>query len=107
MSGFLQLQDRFVVVLATNIREILDRAVLDRVACGPASFSRNINEAEHHSLLGSQDENFEFPLPSLEADGLWSFLGLRVFVTVFLPFLGQERKRMLAMFMEVQPASTG
>lgn len=46
--------DKFVVVLATNIREILDRAVLDRV-----------------------DENFEFPLPSLE-----------------------ERKRMLAMFME-------
>ncbi|CAE7531095.1 atad3-a [Symbiodinium natans] len=46
--------DKFVVVLATNIREILDRAVLDRI-----------------------DENFEFPLPSLE-----------------------ERKRMLAMFME-------
>lgn len=34
--------DRFVVVLATNIREVLDRAVLDRV-----------------------DESFEFPLPSL------------------------------------------
>lgn len=33
--------DKFVVVLATNVREILDRAVLDRV-----------------------DENFEFPLPS-------------------------------------------
>eukprot|EP00811_Abedinium_folium_P015848 NODE_2479_length_2204_cov_9.479056.p1 GENE.NODE_2479_length_2204_cov_9.479056~~NODE_2479_length_2204_cov_9.479056.p1 ORF type:complete len:571 (+),score=244.09 NODE_2479_length_2204_cov_9.479056:140-1852(+) len=33
--------DKFVVVLATNIREILDRAVLDRV-----------------------DESFEFPLPS-------------------------------------------
>ncbi|CAE7188655.1 ATAD3 [Symbiodinium pilosum] len=46
--------DKFVVVLATNIREILDRAVLDRV-----------------------DENFEFPLPSIE-----------------------ERKRMLTMFME-------
>lgn len=35
--------DKFVVVLATNIREILDRAVLDRI-----------------------DESFEFPLPSLE-----------------------------------------
>jgi len=34
--------DRFVVVLATNIRNVLDRAVLDRV-----------------------DESFEFPLPSL------------------------------------------
>merc|ERR1719188_141782 len=34
--------DKFVVVLATNIREILDRAVLDRI-----------------------DEGFEFPLPSL------------------------------------------
>lgn len=34
--------DKFVVVLATNIREILDRAVLDRI-----------------------DENFEFPLPGL------------------------------------------
>lgn len=34
--------DKFVVVLATNIREILDRAVLDRI-----------------------DENFEFPLPEL------------------------------------------
>merc|ERR1719253_2301355 len=33
--------DKFVVVLATNIREILDRAVLDRI-----------------------DEGFEFPLPS-------------------------------------------
>jgi len=33
--------DKFVVVLATNIREILDRAVLDRI-----------------------DESFEFPLPS-------------------------------------------
>jgi len=33
--------DKFVVVMATNIREILDRAVLDRV-----------------------DESFEFPLPS-------------------------------------------
>jgi ATPase family AAA domain-containing protein 3A/B len=33
--------DKFVVVLATNIRDILDRAVLDRV-----------------------DESFEFPLPS-------------------------------------------
>eukprot|EP00933_Yihiella_yeosuensis_P006880 TRINITY_DN11170_c0_g1_i1.p1 TRINITY_DN11170_c0_g1~~TRINITY_DN11170_c0_g1_i1.p1 ORF type:complete len:566 (+),score=163.28 TRINITY_DN11170_c0_g1_i1:73-1770(+) len=35
--------DKFVVVLATNIRDILDRAVLDRV-----------------------DESFEFPLPSLK-----------------------------------------
>jgi len=35
--------DKFVVVLATNIREILDRAVLDRI-----------------------DEGFEFPLPSLK-----------------------------------------
>lgn len=35
--------DKFVVVLATNIREILDRAVLDRI-----------------------DESFEFPLPSLQ-----------------------------------------
>jgi len=35
--------DKFVVVLATNIREILDKAVLDRV-----------------------DESFEFPLPSLK-----------------------------------------
>jgi len=35
--------DKFVVVLATNIREILDRAVLDRM-----------------------DESFEFPLPSIE-----------------------------------------
>mmetsp|Transcript_51567 Transcript_51567/g.122659 ORF Transcript_51567/g.122659 Transcript_51567/m.122659 type:complete len:555 (-) Transcript_51567:67-1731(-) len=35
--------DKFVVVLATNVRDILDRAVLDRV-----------------------DESFEFPLPSLE-----------------------------------------
>lgn len=35
--------DKFVVVLATNIREILDRAVLDRI-----------------------DESFEFPLPSLK-----------------------------------------
>lgn len=35
--------DKFVVVLATNIRDILDRAVLDRV-----------------------DESFEFPLPSIE-----------------------------------------
>lgn len=35
--------DKFVVVLATNIREILDRAVLDRI-----------------------DESFEFPLPSVE-----------------------------------------
>lgn len=34
--------DKFVVVLATNIRDILDRAVLDRM-----------------------DESFEFPLPSL------------------------------------------
>jgi len=34
--------DKFVVVLATNIRDILDRAVLDRI-----------------------DESFEFPLPSL------------------------------------------
>mmetsp|Transcript_81930 Transcript_81930/g.231935 ORF Transcript_81930/g.231935 Transcript_81930/m.231935 type:complete len:569 (-) Transcript_81930:117-1823(-) len=34
--------DKFVVVLATNIREILDRAVLDRI-----------------------DESFEFPLPSI------------------------------------------
>merc|ERR1719262_674063 len=34
--------DKFVVVLATNIRDILDRAVLDRI-----------------------DENFEFPLPSV------------------------------------------
>jgi len=34
--------DKFVVVLATNIRSILDRAVLDRI-----------------------DDNFEFPLPSL------------------------------------------
>merc|ERR1719413_119521 len=34
--------DKFVVVMATNIREILDRAVLDRV-----------------------DESFEFPLPSV------------------------------------------
>merc|ERR1712139_500959 len=33
--------DKFIVVLATNVREILDRAVLDRV-----------------------DEHFEFPLPS-------------------------------------------
>lgn len=33
--------DKFVVVLATNIKEILDRAVVDRI-----------------------DENFEFPLPS-------------------------------------------
>lgn len=46
--------DKFVVVLATNIRGILDRAVLDRV-----------------------DESFEFPLPSL-----------------------QERRRMVAMFMD-------
>jgi len=35
--------DKFVVVLATNIRDILDRAVIDRV-----------------------DESFEFPLPSLK-----------------------------------------
>lgn len=35
--------DKFVVVLATNIRDILDRAVLDRI-----------------------DESFEFPLPSLK-----------------------------------------
>lgn len=35
--------DKFVVVLATNIREILDRAVLDRI-----------------------DEGFEFPLPSVK-----------------------------------------
>lgn len=35
--------DKFVVVLATNIRGILDRAVLDRV-----------------------DESFEFPLPDIE-----------------------------------------
>ncbi|CAK9044170.1 ATPase family AAA domain-containing protein 3 [Durusdinium trenchii] len=35
--------DKFVVVLATNIREILDKAVLDRI-----------------------DESFEFPLPSLK-----------------------------------------
>merc|ERR1712113_1228790 len=35
--------DKFVVVLATNIRTILDRAVLDRV-----------------------DESFEFPLPAIE-----------------------------------------
>merc|ERR1719272_857271 len=35
--------DKFVVVLATNVQEILDRAVLDRV-----------------------DESFEFPLPGLE-----------------------------------------
>merc|ERR1719356_1985572 len=35
--------DKFVVVMATNIRDILDRAVLDRV-----------------------DESFEFPLPRLE-----------------------------------------
>jgi len=34
--------DRFVVVLASNIRDVLDRAVLDRI-----------------------DESFEFPLPSL------------------------------------------
>lgn len=34
--------DKFVVVLATNIKEILDRAVLDRI-----------------------DEDFEFPLPSI------------------------------------------
>merc|ERR1719371_134505 len=33
--------DKFMVVMATNVREILDRAVLDRV-----------------------DEHFEFPLPS-------------------------------------------
>lgn len=46
--------DKFVVVLATNIREILDRAVLDRI-----------------------DENFEFPLPSVN-----------------------ERNKMLTMFME-------
>jgi len=35
--------DKFVVVLATNIRDILDRAVLDRI-----------------------DEGFEFPLPSIK-----------------------------------------
>merc|ERR1719235_610660 len=35
--------DKFMVVMATNVREILDRAVLDRV-----------------------DEHFEFPLPSLD-----------------------------------------
>merc|ERR1719326_2867566 len=35
--------DKFVVVLATNIRDILDRAVLDRI-----------------------DEGFEFPLPSVK-----------------------------------------
>merc|ERR1719401_2635604 len=35
--------DKFVVVLATNIRTVLDRAVIDRI-----------------------DESFEFPLPSLE-----------------------------------------
>merc|ERR1712194_209764 len=35
--------DKFAVVLATNIRDTLDRAVLDRI-----------------------DESFEFPLPSLE-----------------------------------------
>lgn len=35
--------DKFVVVLATNIRDILDRAVLDRI-----------------------DESFEFPLPTLK-----------------------------------------
>eukprot|EP00927_Polykrikos_kofoidii_P085281 TRINITY_DN923_c0_g1_i1.p1 TRINITY_DN923_c0_g1~~TRINITY_DN923_c0_g1_i1.p1 ORF type:complete len:558 (-),score=122.39 TRINITY_DN923_c0_g1_i1:149-1822(-) len=34
--------DKFVVVLATNVRDILDRAVIDRI-----------------------DENFEFPLPSV------------------------------------------
>mmetsp|Transcript_42501 Transcript_42501/g.77132 ORF Transcript_42501/g.77132 Transcript_42501/m.77132 type:complete len:553 (-) Transcript_42501:25-1683(-) len=36
--------DKFVVVLATNVRDILDRAVLDRV-----------------------DESFEFPLPDFES----------------------------------------
>merc|ERR1711862_1044299 len=35
--------DKFVVVLATNIRDILDRAVVDRIG-----------------------DSFEFPLPSLE-----------------------------------------
>jgi ATPase family AAA domain-containing protein 3A/B len=46
--------DKFVVVLATNVRDILDRAVIDRI-----------------------DENFEFPLPSVN-----------------------ERQRMLHMFMQ-------
>ena len=56
--GWLRGYARFVVVLATNIREILDKAVLDRIAgtskCGTSA------------LAPAEDESFEFPLPSLK-----------------------------------------
>lgn len=46
--------DRFVVVLATNIREILDKAVLDRVAGAPKQ------ETVESSLYGAVTASTEF-----------------------------------------------
>ena len=59
----------------------------------------------------SEDENFEFPLPSLEADGQEFCWARHVSSDSVSAFPGswapKERKRMLAMFMEVRPDPTG